>query len=475
MHVVEVLRLSALFTGALIMMLMINVWYALIAISLAPVILAGSLYFFKRESKVWKQHEKEQDKLTTIVQENISGIRVVKAFSKEKYEINKFTEQNRTKLGWGLKLNNLHKAYWPLSDVVVHLQVAVSIFAGGYFVLNNTLSVGEYVAFYSYAMMVTWPMRRIGQLTSEMGMTSVAIERLYSILNSPAEDESGNDFGEQAVKGKIEFRNVSFRYNEKERNVLDNVSFTINQGEKIALLGPTGSGKSTIISLLERFYDPREGDIFIDDMDLKNISRKYIRNRVGVVLQNPFLFSTSVKENIAYGIDDFEFEDVTNSAKIAKIHNIIESSFPESYDTLVGEKGVTLSGGQKQRLTIARTIISDPDILVLDDCTSSVDTETEYEIQKALQKRIKNKTTIIIAHRITSIQDCDRIIVLEKGKIIESGTHTELLKNDSFYKKIYDIQISIEDEIEKDMKKNEMKPVRESEIKLHSRKKEIIN
>ncbi len=452
MQVVEALRMSAIFCFAFGMMAMIDISYALIAISIIPVILVGSFFFFRKEGEVWAQHEKEQDKLTAMVQENLSGIRVVKAFAKERYEIEKFTKQNLEKRRWGIKLMRLHSMYWPSSDFFSHLQIAVSLFAGGYFALKNRISIGEYVAFYSYAVTVTWPMRRLAQLVSEMGMTSVAIKRIYEILNSPVEDNSGFDDDSVELNGEIEFENVSFNYNEGEKHrVLDGVSFKVLPGEKIALLGPTGAGKSTIISLLMRFYEPDKGTIRIDGRDIREYSPAYLRKKIGVVLQRPFLFSTTIKENIAYAEPETELEDIVESAKIASIHRIIEDVFPKSYDTIIGEKGVTLSGGQKQRVTIARTLLKEPDVLVLDDSTSSVDTETEFEIQKALRPVTKHKTTFVIAHRITSVQDSDRIIVLEKGKVIEMGSHNELIKNNGFYKRIFDIQVSIEDEISRDI------------------------
>ncbi|MFI5143978.1 MAG: ABC transporter ATP-binding protein [Ignavibacteria bacterium] len=458
MHVVEVMRMSALLVGAFLMMAAININYALIAVAMFPIISAGSMYFFRMESRVWTEHEKRSDKLTSIVQENLSGIRVVKAFAKEDYEIDKFTAQNEEKRRWGIKLIKLHGIFWPSSDFFVHMQIAISIFTGAYFALKGTISLGEFIAFYSYAVVVTWPMRRIPQLVSEMGMTSVAIKRIYSILHYPGEDYESGESGLSSIKGDIEFNDVSFRYDAHDENsVLKDVSFKIKSGEKIALMGPTGSGKSTIISLLQRFYEHESGSIRIDGKDIREYSKPFIRSRIGVVLQKPFLFSTSIKDNIAYVKPDTKMDEVKESAKIASIHGIIEESFPESYDTIVGEKGVTLSGGQKQRVTIARTLLKDPDVLVLDDSTSSVDTETEFEIQKALRKRIHDKTTIIIAHRITSIQDCDRIIVLDKGRVIESGTHEELLANNGFYKKIFDIQVSIEDEINEEISGNEKK------------------
>ena len=459
-QVVEVIRLSALFVGAFVMMATINMTYALIAIMFAPVILIGSIYYFKRESIIWNEHEKEQDKLSIIVQENLSGIRVVKAFAKENYEIDKFTKQNEEKKKWGLKLVKLNRIYWPSSDFLVHTQIAISIFFGGYLTLSNQLSIGELTAFYSYSMFVTWPMRRIGQIVSDMGMTTVSIKRLFSILDIEQEDYSGKNYEGKQLKGDIEFKDVSFRYegNEKHR-VLNSINFKVNAGEKSRFLDHPGAGKTTIISLLMRFFEADSGSILVDGKKIDSYSKEYLRSRFGVVLQKPFLFSTTIKDNIAYANPDSHIDEVIEASRAAKIHDIITEVFPNSYETIVGEKGVTLSGGQKQRVTIARTLLKDPDILIFDDSTSAVDSETEYEIQKELRNMIKGKTTFIIAHRITSIQDCDRIIVLDKGNIIEDGTHEELLLNNGFYKKVYDIQVSIEDEIRAETDSEETYPV----------------
>lgn len=448
LQITEVLRLSALFIGAFFMMATINLDYAFVSVMLVPVIFIGSLIYFKYEKRIWDQHEIEQDKLSIIVQENLSGIRVVKAFAKENYEIDKFTKQNEEKKKWGMKLVKLNRIYWPSSDILVHTQVALSVLFGGYLTLNNQLSVGEYTAFFAYSSFVTWPMRRIGQIVSEMGMATIAIKRLFSILDVKQEDYSGEEIDTKKLKGEIEFRNVSFKYEESEKHrVLNNINFKVKAGEKIALLGPTGAGKSTIISLLMRFFESDSGEILIDGKNIKSYSKEYLRSRFGVVLQKPFLFSTTIKDNIAYSNPDSHIDEVIEASTTARIHDIITEVFPESYETIVGEKGVTLSGGQKQRVTIARTLLKDPDIFVFDDSTSAVDSETEFEIQKALREMIKNKTTFVIAHRITSIQDCDRIIVLDKGTVIEEGTHEELIKVEGFYKKIFDIQISVEDEI----------------------------
>lgn len=447
-QVVEVVRLSALFIGAFIMMASINLTYALVSIIFVPLVAIGSVIFFKKESEIWTEHEKEQDKLSIIVQENLSGIRVVKAFAKENFEIDKFTKQNEVKKSWGLKLLKINRIYWPTSDFFVHSQIAISIFFGGYLTLKNQLSIGEYAAFYTYSMFVAWPLRRVGQIVSEMGMASVAIKRLFSILDTEQEDYSGKNYEGKNLKGEIEFKNVSFKYEEHEKHrVLNNISFKVKAGEKIALLGPTGAGKTTIISLLMRFFEADSGSILVDGKKIESYSKEYLRSRFGVVLQKPFLFSTTIKDNIAYSNPDSHIDEVIEASRAAKIHDIITEVFPDSYETIVGEKGVTLSGGQKQRVSIARTLLKDPDIYIFDDSTSAVDTETEFEIQKALRKMIKGKTTFIIAHRITSIQDCDRIIVLDKGNIIEDGTHEELFVNNGFYRKIYDIQVSVENEI----------------------------
>ncbi len=457
MQVTESIRLASIFIGAFIMMFMVNQTYALIAIMLFPIMITASVFFFKKEGEIWTKHEAEQDKLTAMVQENLSGIRVVKAFEKENYEIEKFTRQNEEKRKWGMKLLKLHSYYWPGSDVMVYTQLAISIFAGGYFVLTNQITIGEFTAFYTYAAYVTWPMRRLAQLVSEMGMTRVAIERIYSILEHPREDYSGYDNDGKELKGMIEFDNVIFKYEDDEINILNGVSMKINPGEKVALLGPTGAGKSTIISLLMKFYEPDKGMIRIDGRDINEYSRPFLRSKMGVVLQRPFLFSTSIKENIAYSNPDTHIEEIVESAKVANIHDIISDDFPHSYETVIGEKGVTLSGGQKQRVTLARTLLKNPDILILDDSTSAIDTETEFEIQKALRGITRSKTTIVIAHRITSVQDCDRIIVLDKGRVIEEGTHDELIENNGFYERIYDIQVSIEDEITSDIQQAKVK------------------
>jgi len=447
-QVVSIIRFMAFFFGAFAMMYIVHPAAAFIAVCLVPIIGGTAFLFFIKERKMWEEHEAEQDKLTAIIQENLSGIRVVKAFANQDFEIEKFKRQNEVKLKIGVRQVNLHTFFWPLSDLLVHTQIVLGIIGSAYFTLTGALTIGEFSAFFAYSVMVAWPMRESAMIMSKMGMAAVAMGRISEILDAKEEDYSGKINDEnQAIRGDIEFRNVSFKYGKKEDTyALRNVSFNIRAGEKIAFMGATGSGKSTVIALLARFYEPDEGEIFLDGQPLHFYNKKYLRSRLGIVHQKPFLFSTTIRENIAYTRPQAQEGIILNAAKAADVETFIDK-MTKGYDTLVGEKGVTLSGGQKQRVALARTLMSDPDILVLDDATSAVDTETEYEIQQALRQKMRDKTSIIIAHRLTAVQEADRIIVFDAGSITQLGTHEELLTQKGFYKKIYDIQVAVEDEI----------------------------
>ncbi|MCH2046901.1 MAG: ABC transporter ATP-binding protein/permease, partial [Saprospiraceae bacterium] len=465
-QITELIRLGAIFTGAFAMMWMVHIPYTLVSISLVFPIILTSYFFFKREQKVWHEHEKEQDKLTAIIQENLSGIRVVQAFAQEDQEIERFAKQNAAKRDIGVSHIELHMKFWPISDTLVNIQIALSLFAGAYFSLTQQITIGEYVSFFTYSVMVTWPMRSLGRVISQLGMASVAMERIQQIFDAPKETYNSKIEQISELRGEIEFRNVSFHYphgNSKNsspsRPALDNVSFRIAAGETLAIMGGTGAGKSTIIALLMRFYEPDSGDILIDGLPIEAYNKSLLRSKIGVVHQKPFLFSTTIKDNITYARTtregnltlqkEIKFDEhiFQKAAKDASVTDFIDK-MTEGYTTVVGEKGVTLSGGQKQRVALARTLLSKPDILVLDDATSAVDTETEYRIQKALHQRMQNKTSLIIAHRLTSVQQADKIIVLKKGRIIETGTHQELLKANGFYKSVYDIQVKIEDDMQ---------------------------
>lgn len=447
---VELVLFSAVFIGAFSMMVSIHWQYALISVCFGPINMIMAIYFFKKEGKIWEEHEKEQDELTRIAQENLSGIRVVQAFAREQFETNKFKKQNQKKLKVALKHVDLHKVYWTISDFLINSQIAISVFAGGYFLLNGQITLGEFASFFSYTILVAWPMRQVGQTVSQMGMATIAMERIAEILDTKEEIYNGDIPQQQQLQGKIEFKNVYFKYKETDKKwALEDISFSIDAGENIALMGKTGAGKSTIIALLTRLYEPNAGEIYLDGKLLSSYEKTFLRAQIGVVHQQPFLFSTTIKENMLFAntynpeTSKIEYQKAAEAAQVEVFINKME----KGYDTMVGEKGVTLSGGQKQRVALARTLLSKPDILILDDATSAVDTETEFEIQQAIKPYSTDKTTIFIAHRLTSLQNAHRIIVLENGKIIEQGTHEALLKNKGFYKEVYDIQVAIETEI----------------------------
>jgi len=447
-QIVELVRTLAIFVGALIIMWQVHQTYTLFAVSLVPLIVFTAIFFFQKEAKVWQEHEDEQDKLTQIIQQNLNGIRVVQAFAREDFEVEKFNEQNQKKLAVGLKHIGLHTNFWSFSDFLVNLQILISLSVGAYFTINQQITVGEFASLFTYSIIVTWPMRSVGRIVSQMGMAAVAIERMSNILDAEEEDYSGIQL-DKALEGDIVFKNVSFKYKAEDENLaLSDVNFKVKKGEKVAILGATGAGKSTIIALLTRLYEPNDGEILIDGMPIQTISKDSLRSRIGVVQQNPFLFSTTIRKNINFANQERTETEIMASAQSAAIHDFIQT-LPKKYETMVGEKGVTLSGGQKQRIALAQTLLSDPDILVLDDSTSAVDTETEFNIQQALKARMEDKTTFIIAHRLTAIQNVDKVIVLDKGQITEMGTPEELLRNNGFFKKVYDIQASIEKEIAK--------------------------
>ncbi len=441
---IDIITMASIFLFAFIMMALVSLPYALVAVSMSPVLLLSSIWFFKKQKQVWKEHEDEQDKLSDIVQENLAGIRVVQAYATEETEIRKFRKQNDLTLAAGLKHNDLHAMFWPLSDAVIHIQIGCSIMFGAWLVVSGSISVGELVSFYVYAGMVSYPLRRIGRIVSQLGMTKVALDRIAEILESQQENYQG--IQPESLLGNIRFENVWFKYREEEDWVLKDVSFEIKSGEMVALLGPTGSGKSTLIDLLCRFYEPQKGEIYLDDVALSQLSKAFVRDHIGVVLQKAFLFSTTIKNNIAYAKPDSAESTILDAAKTASLTDVLEKC-SEGYDTIVGEKGVTLSGGQKQRVALARTLVEKPDILILDDATSALDTDTEARIQDAIAHDDSLQTRIIVTHRITAVQAADRILVFDAGELVEQGTHRSLLKAKGFYNRMYDLQVALEKDI----------------------------
>jgi len=440
-QVFSLIRILSVFVFAFCMMAITDWVFALICISLAPFILTLSLLFFRKEKEVWKQHEKESDKLNTLVQENLNGIRTVIAYANEEHEVSRFKEQNEAKRKMGFRHNLLHTFFWPTSDFLTYLQIVISIVVGGYFTVQGRISIGELLSFYTYINMLSWPVRDLGRVLSQMGMATVALERLGEINEAEEEDANGETY--TGVEGEIALEQVSFRYKPEDEFALENVSLHIHPGEKVAIIGPTGSGKSTLIKLLLRLYEPESGAITLDGKPLGTFKRGWLRQHIGLALQQPFLFSTSVRENIAYTDPEKEVEEVYAAAKTAQAYDLQEI-MPQGFDTLVGEKGVTLSGGQKQRVALARTLLPKPAILVLDDITSAVDTETEQAIFDALETWLADQTTLIISHRVTSIQQADRILVLDQGRLVQQGTPEELAKHPGYFQEIMKVQAAVE-------------------------------
>ncbi|MEM9987589.1 MAG: ABC transporter ATP-binding protein, partial [Bacteroidota bacterium] len=381
----------------------------------------------------------------TMVQENLNGIRTVVAYANEEHEIERFEKQNLAKLKIGLKHNLLHTWFWPSSDMLSHLQMLMAIMVGGYFTMQGRITLGELLSFYTYIVMVTWPIRNLGRILSEMGMAAVALSRLSEILG--ASQEELKEPSETGLKGDIEFRSVSFGYKQDDGYALSKVSFKIQSGEKVAIIGPSGSGKSTLIKLLLRLYEPTEGEIFLDGKPITQFSREYLRLEIGLALQQPFLFSTTILGNIAYTEPGSSIEQVHAAAKAAQAYEL-QGIMPQGLETVVGEKGVTLSGGQKQRVALARTLLPQPGLLILDDVTSAVDTETEHAIFDALDDWLADKTTLIISHRVTSIQQADRVLVLEDGKLVQEGSPEQLAETPGYYQEIHQIQAAVEAELD---------------------------
>ena len=444
-------RILLLFTINFITLLRLNTQLALLSIIVIPFVMALSIFFFKRVSKAYENYQEQEASLSTVLQENLTGVRVVKAFARQEFEKDKFEAANLEKFKRGKHLMKMHALFWPFSDILCGLQMLGGFTAAAFFALDGRISVGTYLAYAGLVIWVIWPMRNLGRLIVQMSSGLVSYNRVAEVLRQDREPlDSGYIPTNSIIGGRIVFKNVSYEY-EAGQPVLQDVNFECNPGKVIALLGSTGSGKTTLVNLLPRFYDYSSGEITLDGRDLKEYSRHFLRQQIGIVEQEPFLFSRSIRENISYGVGRVVSDsEIEAAARAAAIHDVI-LTFPDGYLTLVGEKGVTLSGGQKQRVAIARTLLKNPRILILDDSTSSVDTETEAEIREALAKLMENRTTFIIAHRIQSIMDADLILVFDGGRVVQRGTHADLQSQDGIYQKIYNIQTRIDVELEKEI------------------------
>jgi len=446
-------RILLLFLVNFIALLTINIKLALYSVIVVPFTITLSYFFFKRVSKAYEKYQEQDAVLSSTLQENLTGVRVVKAFARQTYEIDKFEIENWEKFLRGRRLLLMHSSYWPISDILTGAQMLTGFTIGALMTINGVLSIGTYLTYVGLLIWIIWPIRNMGRLIVQMSTGLVSFKRITEIIKEQREPLDESDFSPtDVIKGNIKFDCIGFSYDDApDISVLKDISFTCEPGQVIALLGSTGSGKTTLANLLPRFYEYTEGSLTLDGIELNRYPRKFLRTQIGTVEQEPFLFSRTIKENIVYGtlreVTDAEIEAATHAAAI---HDSI-INFQDGYNTLVGEKGVTLSGGQKQRIAIARTIIKNPKILILDDATSSVDVETEADIRDALEKLMENRTTFIIAHRIQSVMNADLIVVLDKGRIVQMGNHTDLLSQEGIYQRIYDIQTRIEKELEKEI------------------------
>lgn len=451
---VEIGRAIFMVGFALSFMLPMNIKMTLIAMMLIPFIFSFALVFFIKVKKAFQLSDESEGRLSTVLQENLTGVRVVRAFARQSHEINKFDKSNCEYRDLTYNLIRLLAWYWSISDFMCLIQIGVVLVIGTYFASKGIISLGTLLAFNAYVGMLLWPVRQMGRVLTDMGKSLVSLGRINEILEEPIETFEGI-MPKAKISGDIEFSNVYFSY-EEDKPILKNISFKVKQGQTVAILGPTGAGKSSLVHLLPRLYDYQKGSIKIDGIDIKNIDKKILRKNIGIVLQEPFLFSKTIKENIGMAKKKTNEAEVFEAARIASIHDVI-LNFDNSYDTAVGERGVTLSGGQKQRIAIARTVLNDCPILIFDDSLSAVDTETDAVIRKELKKRSHKSTTFIISHRIATLSEADLILVLDNGELIQTGNHEELISKPGLYRRIWSIQNVLEEELEQEMASNQIK------------------
>ncbi|WP_261133817.1 ABC transporter ATP-binding protein [Bacillus sp. Marseille-Q3570] len=436
----QVINFLLLVSFSLGVMFYYSVPLAFVTLGMLPFLAVAVYRFDKRVHPAFRGIRKSMGRLNTKVQENVSGINTIKSLSREDFEIGKFVNNNKDYRDNYLNTSDIWAKYFPLMEMIGNLCVVFLLSYGGFLVFNNQLNPGELVAFFSLVWYIIWPIMNLGFVINTFSQSKASGERLLEILDEPEDIQDKEDpLHIDELNGDVEFANVTHKYASEEEYALKDVSFKATKGTTIGLLGATGAGKTTITQLISRFYEPKEGKLLIDGIDIKEYSIKSLRKNVGVVLQETFLFSSSIRDNIAYGDADIELEKIVDAAKRAQAHDFI-MELPDGYDTILGERGMGLSGGQKQRIAIARAILSDPSILILDDATSAVDMETEFKIQKAFREVMKGRTTFIIAHRISSLKHADEILVLEDGRIAQRGTHEDLIDQEGMYRRVYDIQ-----------------------------------
>jgi ATP-binding cassette subfamily B protein len=430
-----------LLTLTLVILLLTNWQLTLVVLPTLPVALVLFIVFGALSQPLFVKVQQRLSALNTILQETLAGIKVVKAFVREPYEQQRFETAADALLTQSLKVSRTFAFLFPIIFLVAQIGQAGILYFGGQQIVNGTLALGEYQKFSLYLIYVFLPLAQLGFIISLMAQASASSSRIFEILDARNDVTDKPDARAlPPIQGTVEFKDVTFRYFGSSDPVLKDVSFTAQPGQTIALLGATGSGKTTIINLLPRFYDVSEGAVLIDGHDVRDVTLDSMRSQIGIVLQETNLFSGTIRDNIAFGRPDASFEDVMDAAKAAAAHDFI-MTFPDGYDTPVGERGTTLSGGQKQRIAIARALLLNPRLLILDDSTSSVDLVTEYRIQKALDNLMRGRTSFVIAQRISTVLNADQILVLEKGKVVASGKHEDLMEQSAIYAEIYHSQL----------------------------------
>lgn len=457
-QLLEVFRAVFLVVVSFTMMMSMNVKLSLVVLLFVPIVVVYSSVFYRLIAKRFVVADEAEGELSTIVQENATGVRVVRAFGRERFEMDRFKEKNDIFAKLWIRLGTLSGLYWGVGDLITGLQVVAVIVLGTVEAVHGNISVGEFIAFASYNTTLVWPIRGLGRILSDMSKAGVSFDRVDYIIRAEEEayessrakeEEQAEGSGKASSRGdyNIAYHQVRFAY-EEGKEVLSDISFSIPQGHTFGILGGTGSGKSTIVQLLTRLYEleDSQGSIEIGGKDIREIPLEQLRRDVGMVLQEPFLYSRTIRENIAASVPEASMEEIRRAAQIACIDDAI-MSFPGGYDTLVGERGVTLSGGQRQRVAIARMLLLKTPIMVFDDSLSAVDSQTDSLIRKALKEHMKNATVILISHRITTLMGADQIMVLNHGRIEEMGTHYELIRKQGIYRKIYDIQMSQDDRV----------------------------
>ena len=456
-HLTGVGRILTISSMSFIAMFDLQPRLALVSSIVIPISILVSARFWRYLSQIFFDVQDQEARLSSMLQQNLYGARVVRAFARERHEIGRFDVANETLLRRGRRMVRFHNIYWPCMDLLLATQMLGSLTLGSWMAVQGEITVGTYLAFLSLLSLMIGPIRHLGRIFALSSQSLVSLNRIRDIIEERREDLFAGDFTpEGPLQGDIRYEHVSFAYDDPNietqemRNppvVLHDISFTAEPGQVVAILGATGSGKTSVMNLLPRFYDATGGHIFLDGVDLTRYPRAILRRHIGIVLQEPFLFSRTIRENIRYGAErEVSEEEIQNAARAANIHDNV-MTFPRGYDTVVGEQGVTLSGGQRQRLAIARTILKDPQILILDDATSAVDAETERHIRDALQLLMRGRTTFIIAHRISSISTANKILVMDGGRIVQAGTHSELAAQAGLYQQVFQLQTGIEAEL----------------------------